>query len=184
MSASAQRWQCKLWCDFLPLRPIMISVAREAPRLRMLRPRRMALLASRNPGDQHIARFRARQRLGMAAHASEARVGAVIKFRMRHPAQCRQRRGDLWWLRARRCKDGCNTLRSRSPFHCASGPSSDVRGRQRSTHNGVALRTSFVPEKFLSHDHLLPHPFRRCNRARPRRQRLAGQVAGRVLPLA
>ena len=83
--ARSQCRQRKRRLDFLPLRPIVIRVAFEAPRLGMLRPRRVTLLASRNPGKQHVACLRAAQRFFMAAHAGEAAMRVVIKICMRHP---------------------------------------------------------------------------------------------------
>ena len=47
----------------------------------------MTSFASRNPRQQDVARFRARQRFFVTAHASKARVRPVIEFRMRHPLQ-------------------------------------------------------------------------------------------------
>src|SRR6267143_6916994 len=53
----------------------------------MIRPGCMASTAGCDPRQQHIARFRASQRLRMATHASEAGVRPVIEFRMRHPSR-------------------------------------------------------------------------------------------------
>ena len=66
----------------------MIRVAFETPRLRVIRPRPMARLAIRNPGNQHVARFRTRQRLRVTARASKSRVRVVAEFRMGQPAYC------------------------------------------------------------------------------------------------
>ena len=72
--SGSQRGQRKRRRHFLALRPIMIRMAFETPRLRMFRPRRMALLASRNPRQQNIASLRARKRFRMATHAGKSRV--------------------------------------------------------------------------------------------------------------
>ncbi len=45
----------------------------------------MTRLASRDARNQDVARFRARQRLRVAAHTSEAAMRLVIEFGMREP---------------------------------------------------------------------------------------------------
>ena len=89
MSAGAQRRQRESRRDFLALRPVVISVALEAPGLCVIRSGRMTSLASRNPRQQNVAGFGARQRFLVAAYASKAGVRPVVEFRMWHPARDR-----------------------------------------------------------------------------------------------
>lgn len=83
--ACSHRGQRERRLNFLSLRPVVIRVAFEAPRLRVFRSRRVASPARRNPRQKHVARFHARQRFFMAAHARKSPVRVVIEFRVRHP---------------------------------------------------------------------------------------------------
>jgi len=89
VAAGAKRGECEGGLHFLAFRPIVVGVALETTGLRMIRPRCMASTAGCDPRQQHIARFRARQRLRMATHTSKTGVRPVIEFRMRHPACAR-----------------------------------------------------------------------------------------------
>ena len=95
-AAGSKRRQREFRCDFLALRPIVVGVALKAARFRMLWPRSVAFLAGLNSRQQYIARFRARQRLRVATHASEPLMRPMIEFRMRHPPQGCIRRRDGW----------------------------------------------------------------------------------------
>src|SRR5260370_8153187 len=66
-AACLQRRQCKFRRDFFALRPIVVGVALEAARFRVVGPRRMARPASSNSRQQEIARLRTRQRLPLPA---------------------------------------------------------------------------------------------------------------------
>ena len=72
----------------------------------------MTSLASRNPRQQDVGRFRARQRFLVATRAGKARVRAVIESCMRHPSQRDVRRRN-----ARQCnrvaRDLCSIARLR-----------------------------------------------------------------------
>ena len=83
--AGLELWERELWCDFFALVPVVVDVALEAARLRVIRSGRMASLASGNPGQQDVGRLRARERFLVAAHTRKAGVRAVIEYRMRHP---------------------------------------------------------------------------------------------------
>ena len=89
--ACSQRRQSKRGLHFFSLRPIVIRVAFETARFRVFRPRRVASLASRNPGQKHVARLRAAERLLVTARARKSLMRVMIEFRMRHPFHCRSR---------------------------------------------------------------------------------------------
>jgi hypothetical protein len=89
-SSKCRQDKCRL--HFFPFRPIVIGVALKAPRLRVLRSRRVTSLASRNPRQKHVAGLRAVQRFLVTAHARKTPVRVMIKSRVRHPLQHRPRR--------------------------------------------------------------------------------------------
>src|SRR6266699_2825820 len=82
--------------DFLAFRPIVIGLALEAARFCVLRPGRMAGLTSLDSRQQHVARFRAFERLLVTTDAGEATVRVVVKFGVRHPAKRGERGLDFW----------------------------------------------------------------------------------------
>src|SRR5215813_1647852 len=82
-----ERGKGERWFHFFALRPVVVCVAFETARFRMIRTGSMARLACRNARNQDIARFRARQRFRMATGAGKPCVCVVIEFRMWQPAQ-------------------------------------------------------------------------------------------------
>src|SRR5437899_13011482 len=92
VAAASERGKSEFLRDFLGLRPVVIRVTLEAARLGVIRPGRMASLASFHPWNQDVACFRTGQRFLMATHARESAMRVVIELRMRHPPQCHARR--------------------------------------------------------------------------------------------
>jgi hypothetical protein len=164
-ASSAERRKCEFWCNFPALRPVVVSVALKAARFRVLRPRRMAGLASFNSRQQDVARLRARQRLRVAAHASESLMRTVIEFCMRHPAQRCIGRRDVW-----------QSSRDAGEFVDVTPPHDlkfdfSVRCSCRRCKR-VALLTGFSPEQVFGFGGALRHPLRRSEDANCRCQRL------------
>ena len=95
-AAGSKRRQREFRCDFLALGPIVVGVTLKAARFRMLLSRSVAFLASFNSRQQKVARFRARQRLRVATHASKSFMLAVIELCMWHPLQRDARWRDGW----------------------------------------------------------------------------------------
>src|SRR5262249_21340224 len=85
IAGSLQARQCELRGHFFALRPVVIGVALKATRFRVFWPRRVAFPAGGDAGNQKFAIVAAGQGLGMAAVATEAAMGIVIKLCMRHP---------------------------------------------------------------------------------------------------
>ena len=65
----------------------MIRMAFETPRFRMVRARRMARLAQRNPRNQNVRRLRTLQRILVASGARKSPVRVMIESGMRQPLQ-------------------------------------------------------------------------------------------------
>ena len=72
----------------------MIRVAFEAARLRTVRSRRMARLASTNSRQKYVARLGTAQRLLVAARACKSPVRVMVEFRVWHPLHGRAGRFD------------------------------------------------------------------------------------------